>query len=124
MERIGLALLVLIAVVAFVGLIKLDTSTGNVYYTSYQNPQSVVGRLTNAPGAQFVTGMANGEIVGRGEVQNGVYQLPLSGGWRASQSIGLFVNGDKWCTAIPVSRILDPQQRLYSGPVVVDLECA
>lgn len=124
MEKIGLALLVLIAVVAFVGLVKLDTSTGNVYYTSYQNPQSAVGRLTNAPGAQFLIGMANGETVARGEVQNGVYQVSLSGSWRTSQSIGIFVNGDKWCTALPVSRILDPQQRLYSGPVVVDLECA
>jgi hypothetical protein len=124
MERIALALLVVIAAVAFVGLIKLDTSTGNVYYTSYQNPQAVAGRLTNAPGAQFLVGMANGEQVAVGEVQNGVYQVSLSGSWRTSQSIGIFVNGDRWCTAIPVSRILDPQQRLYSGPVVVDLECA
>lgn len=124
MEKIGLALLVLIAVVAFVGLVKLDTSTGNVYYTSYQNPQSIIGRLSNAPGAVFLVGFANGERVAVGEVQNGVYKLTLSGAWRSSSTIGLFMNDDKWCTAIPVSRILDPQQRLYSGPAVVDLECA
>jgi hypothetical protein len=124
MERIALALLVVIAVVAFVGLIKLDTSTGNVYYTSYQGPQSVAGRLTNAPGAEFLLGFANGEQVAVGEVQNGVYQLSLSGSWRESLTIGLFVNGNKWCTAIPVSRILDPQQRLYSGQAVIDVECA
>lgn len=124
MEKIGVAFLVLIAVIAFVGLIRLDTSTGNVYYTSYSyKSQSVVGRLSNAPGAEYLIGIANGAQVAKGEVQNGVYKLTLSGAWRESLDIGLYINGDKWCTALPVKRILDPQQRLYSGPVAIDLEC-
>ncbi|MEM3154812.1 MAG: hypothetical protein QW165_04600 [Candidatus Woesearchaeota archaeon] len=126
MEKIALALLVLIATVAFVGLVKLDTSTGQAYYTSYQyKTQTLVGRLLNAPpNAEFIIGVADTGVVGRGEIQGGIYKMTLSGAWRENLVIDLYINGDRYCSSVAVARILDPQRLLYTGQYVLDVWCA
>src|SRR5574341_802924 len=124
MEKIGLALLVLIAVVAFIGLVNLDTSTGQVYYTSYQyKTQIVTGNMVNAPPGGFILGVADGVVVGRGELANGQYQMTVSGSWRDHLGIDVFVNGQAYCATIPVARLLDPSQILYDGRIALSIEC-
>ncbi len=123
MEKIGLALLVFIAVVALVGLVRLDTGTGQVYYNSYQYTSVIVaGRLVDGPANGYINGIADGDQVAIGTVRNGVYQLTLSSGWRQHQYIDFYVNGQK-CNSIPVSQYLVPPQILYSGQVAFDMMC-
>lgn len=123
MEKIGLAFLVLIAVIALVGLVRLDTGTGNVYYNSYQYTSVVVaGRLVDGPANGDLIGLGDSETVAIGTVRNGVYQLTLSSGWRQHQNIDFYVNGQK-CNSIPVSQYLVPPQILYSGQIAFDMMC-
>jgi hypothetical protein len=123
MEKIGLVLLGFIAVVALVGLVNLDTGTGQVYYSSYQYTSVIVaGRLVNGPANGYVEGTGDGETVAIGTVTNGVYQLTLSSGWRQHQNIDFYVNGKK-CNSIPVSQYLVPPQILYSGQIAFDMMC-
>ncbi len=124
MEKIGVALLVLIAVVAFIGLVNLDTSTGQVYYTSYQyKTQIVTGNILNAPAGEYVLGVADGVQVGIGEIANGQYQMTVSGSWREHLGIDVMINGQTYCATIPVARLLDPSQIMYDGRVALSIEC-
>jgi hypothetical protein len=123
MEKIGLVLLGFIAVIALVGLVRLDTGTGQVYYNSYQYTSVIVaGRLVNGPANGQLSGIADGETVAIGTVKSGVYQLTLSNSWRQHQYIDFYVNGQK-CNSIPVSQYLVPPQILYSGQIAFDMMC-
>src|SRR5574341_1963792 len=94
MEKIALALLVLISAVALVGMLNLDSTTGlfmtrgnvvisgSIYdedgYVLYTNKQSRYQRLMGS-----VVAMApDGRIVGSGPVSPGMYSLTLTGNWR------------------------------------------
>jgi len=121
MEKIALSLFVLIAVVAFVGLIKLDTGTGNAYYTSYQYLTVRLSGAINAPNGH-IEGYGDDVLVGRGEITNGAYQMTLSSGWREHLKIDIFVNGES-CTSVAVPIILNTQKIHYQGNIVLDLEC-
>ena len=123
MEKIALLLFGFIAAVALIGLVNLDTSTGQVYYNSYQYKSvNVAGRLINGPSNGYLGGISDGETVAVGTVKNGVYQLTLSNSWRQHQYIDFYVNGQK-CNSIPVSQYLVPPQILYSGQIAFDMMC-
>jgi len=124
MEKIALSLLVVIALVAVVGLVKLDTNTGNAYYDSYARvPMSKLsGRIVNTAGTTInAVGIAG--LVGQGTIYGGVYELQLFDNWRINDNIEIYVDG-RFCASVPVAALLNAQQILYNGVVIYDLACA
>jgi hypothetical protein len=93
-QLFALAMLVLIAGVAFVGLVRLDSSTGmfmtrgnivlsgGLYdkdgYVLYTNKQTRYQKLVNS----IVAVAPNGLVIGSGPVSPGKYSLTLHGDWR------------------------------------------
>jgi len=144
MEKIALALLVLIAVVALVGMLNLDSNTGmfmtrgnvvisgSIYdedgYVLYTNKQSRYQRLIGS----VVAVAPDGRIAGSGPVSPGQYSLTLTGDWRDYDFLTLQVgfydaarlerNSLTDCTTISTAELL-ARPGMRHGKLNMDLYC-
>ncbi len=145
MKAIGLLLLGLIAAVALVGLINLDSNTGmfmtrgnmvlsgGIYdqdgYVLYTNKQARYGRLLNS----IVAVGPDGRVVGNGQVSPGQYKLTMYGDWRdypvVNLQIGVYDAARPErsslvdCTSINIADIMNKPGRRAGGQQQLDLYC-
>jgi hypothetical protein len=145
MKAIALALLGLIAAVALVGMINLDSNTGMFMtrgnmvlsggifdqdgYVLYTNKQARQGRLINS----IVAIAPDGRVIGNGQVTPGQYKLTLYGEWRDYPVLNLDIgvydaarpdrNTLVPCTQINIDEILNKPGRRSGGQQQLDLYC-
>lgn len=144
-QAIALAFLGLIAAVALVGLINLDSNTGmfmsrgnmvlsgGIYdqdgYVLYTNKQARYGRLINS----VVAVAPDGRVMGSGQVSPGQYSLTLLNDWRDYPvlyiQVGFYdaVRPDRNslydCTTININDIMNKPGRRSGGRQQLDLYC-
>lgn len=145
MKAIGLLLLGLIAAVALVGLINLDSNTGMFMtrgnmvlsggifdqdgYALYTNKQARYGRLLNS----IVAVAHDGRVIGNGQVTPGQYKLTMYGDWRdypvVNLQIGVYDAARPErsslvdCTSINIADIMNKPGRRSGGQQQLDLYC-
>ena len=144
-QLFALAMLVLIAGVAFVGLIRLDSNTGMFMtrgnmvlsgglfdkdgYVLYTNKQTRQNRLINS----IVAVAPDGRVVGSGPVSPGKYSLTLYGDWRDYPELYIQVgfydvsrndrNSLYDCTMLNVNDVMNKLGRRSGSSQKLDLYC-
>jgi hypothetical protein len=144
-QLFGLAMLVLIAGVAFVGLVRLDSNTGmfmtkgnmvlsgGLYdkdgYVLYTNKQTRFQKTVNA----IVAVAPDGRVIGHGPVYPGQYSLTLYGDWRDYPELYIQIgfydaarsdrNNLYDCTVLNINDVMNKPGRRAGGSQKLDLYC-